>query len=89
MLDNPDYVSGLSAEDKEQYQRRNVFAFSLSVAAHEVLQLVGLVTGNPRIGGTGPQIFHAFPGTMIVQETAACSPECDIQGIEGRAVSPI
>ena len=43
MLDDPDYIAGLSEEDKAAFSRRNVFPFSMSVAAHEVLQLVGLV----------------------------------------------
>jgi hypothetical protein len=40
-LDDPDYIKGLSEEDKARFSRRNVFPFSMSVAAHEVLQLVG------------------------------------------------
>lgn len=77
-LDDPDYVKGLSTADREQYGRRNVFAFSLSVAAHQALQLVGLVTGNQRISGTGPQTYHAYPGTMEVAATNACTEECDV-----------
>ncbi len=41
LLDDPDYLCGLTAEDYERYNRRNVFPFSLSVAAHEVLHLAG------------------------------------------------
>src|SRR5262249_14063850 len=78
LLDDPDYIRGLSAADRERYGRRNVFAFSLSVAAHEVLQLVGMIAGNERIGGRGPQTYHAYPGTMDSCATEACAPECDI-----------
>ncbi len=85
MLDDPDYVKGLSQADRERYQRRNVFAFSLSVAAHEVLQLVALVTGNHRVGGIGPQTYHAYPGTMEVAEQARCTEECDIAALTGTA----
>src|SRR5581483_7810723 len=46
LLDDPDYLKGLSQAERERYGRRNVFAFSLSVASHQVLQLVGLITGN-------------------------------------------
>lgn len=77
-LDDPDYIKGLSAAERERYGRRNVFAFSLSVAAHQVLQLIGLMTGNQRIGGQGPQSYHAYPGTMEAVETTTCAPECDI-----------
>jgi len=72
MLDDPDYIKGLSEVDRARFSRRNVFAFSLSVAAHQVLQLVGLVTGLARVGGTGPQAYHAYPGTMTVSQ-----PRCD------------
>jgi len=63
-LDDPDYISGLSKGERARLSRRNVFAFSLSVASHEVLQLAGLITGHQRIGGTGPQSYHAYPGVM-------------------------
>jgi len=64
MLDDPDYIAGLSEHDRSVISRRNVFPFSMSVAAHEVLQLVGLVTGLERVGGIGAQRYHAYPGEM-------------------------
>jgi hypothetical protein len=88
MLDDPDYIRGLSHEERERYRRRNVFAFSLSVASHEILQLVGLVTGNPRIGGTGPQMYHAYPGVMEVGEVGLCEDGCDIAPLTGSAHRP-
>jgi hypothetical protein len=30
----------------------------MSVAAHEVLQCIGVVTSNARIGGSAPQCYH-------------------------------
>lgn len=84
-LDDPDYIKGLSAAERERYGRRNVFAFSLSVAAHQVLQLIGLVTGNQRIGGQGPQSYHAYPGTMEAADTTTCAPECDIAPLTAAA----
>lgn len=85
MLDDPDYIKGLSEAERERYARRNVFAFSLSVAAHQVLQLVGLVTGNPRVGGIGPQSYHAYPGKMEVAAWAVCKDDCDIQALTASA----
>lgn len=75
-LDDPDYIAGLSEEDKAAISRRNVFPFSLSVAAHEVLQLVGVVTGFERVGGAGAQIYDAYPGEMAILE-AECEPGCE------------
>ena len=88
-LDDPDYVRGLSPAERERYGRRNVFAFSLSVAAHQVLQAVALVAGNPRIGGIGPQIYHAYPGEMEVQPSEPCTPECDVAPLTGSACGPV
>ena len=85
-LDDPDYIAGLSEEDKAAVSRRNVFPFSLSVAAHEVLQLVGLVTGLPRIGGRGPQTYNGYPGTMEVLEIKKCEDDCEFAGLTATAV---
>ena len=86
MLDDPDYIAGLSEEDKAAFSRRNVFPFSMSVAAHEVLQLVGLVTGLPRIGGVGPQRYDCYPGTMRVFPDAACDDECEFAELTATAI---
>lgn len=85
LLDDPDYIQGLSPAERERYERRNVFAFSLSVAAHEILQLVGLITGNARIGGVGPQRYRAYPGVMEVEELSVCNENCDIAPLTGSA----
>jgi molybdopterin-synthase adenylyltransferase len=74
-LDDPDYIAGLSEAEKAAVSRRNVFPFSLSVAAHQILQMVGLVTGFERVGGTGPQIYDAYPGEMAVLQ-AVCEEDC-------------
>lgn len=78
MLDNPDYMKGLTHDERERYGRRNVFAFSLSVAAHEVMQLAGLISGNERVGGIGPQSYHGYPGELYAIESRECVAECDI-----------
>lgn len=77
-LDDPDYIAGLPAADRERYERRNVFPFSLSVAAHETLQLVGLISGFERVGGIGPQHYMAYPGEMSAQPIRQCDPDCDL-----------
>jgi molybdopterin/thiamine biosynthesis adenylyltransferase len=85
LLDEPDYIQGLSPAERERYERRNVFAFSLSVAAHEILQLVGLITGNTRVGGIGPQRYRAYPGAMEVEPETGCNDNCDIAPLTGTA----
>jgi molybdopterin-synthase adenylyltransferase len=84
-LDDPDYIKNLSPAERERYQRRNVFAFSLSVAAHEVLQLVGLITGQTRIGGIGPQRYRGYPGTMEAVLATGCDSDCDIAPLTATA----
>lgn len=83
-LDDPDYIKGLPEADKVSVQRRNVFPFSMSVAAHEVLQLVGLATGLTRVGGVGPQMYHAYPGVMEVLERY-CQPDCEFVSLTASA----
>lgn len=85
LLDDPDYMRGLSASERERYNRRNVFAFSLSVAAHEALQLVGLIAGNPRIGGIGPQHYAAYPGVMTASATGRCLAGCEFEALTATA----
>ena len=48
LLDDPTDIEGLGSTFNPLRARQNVFPFSLSVAAHEVLQMVGLVTGKQR-----------------------------------------
>ena len=86
MLDDLDYVAGLSEEDKAAFSRRNVFPFSMSVAAHEVLQLVGLVTGLPRIGGAGPQRYDGYPGEMRALRDTICEEGCEFNALTASAM---
>jgi len=88
-LDDPDYIAALSPADRERYARRNVFPFSLSVAAHEVLQLVGLISGMTRVGGIGPQHYHAYPGTMSAEPSSRCATDCEIASVTGTATDLI
>lgn len=80
-FDDLDYIRGLSEIDKAAISRRNVFPFSMSVAAHEVLQLVGLLTGMPKIGGVGPQIYDGYPGEMAANASSRCEPDCDFMAL--------
>lgn len=77
LLDDPEYIKGLDPAFKSLLARQNVFPFSLSVAAHEVLQFLGLVTGQQRIGGIGAQVYHCYPGCMEVIAEQSCSPGCE------------
>lgn len=56
----------------------------MSVAAHEVLQLVGLITGFTRIGGTGPQAYDVYHGVMRVRDDPGCREGCDVAALPPR-----
>jgi hypothetical protein len=77
LLDDPDYINNLPPEEQARYSRRNVFAFSLAVAGHEILHLVGLITGFQRISGVGPQHYQGYPGAMEVEPPSMCKPDCE------------
>jgi hypothetical protein len=76
-LDDPDYIKGLPEAVRERLGRRNIYAFSLGVASHEVLHLAGLISGDKRISGIGPQTYHCYPGEMTVVSTSACKDGCE------------
>ena len=81
LLDDPDYILGLPEAERNIVSRRNVFPFSMSVASHETLQLIGLLTGFNRIGGTGIQKYDAFPGTMRVLTGVECEEDCEYSSL--------
>lgn len=86
LLDDPDYIANLPAQDRELIGRRNVFAFSLAVASHQTMHLVGLVTGLTRVGGIGPQHYAAYPGRMTVERASLCDHDCDIDALTASAL---
>jgi hypothetical protein len=85
LLDDPDYIAGLSPQDRERFNRRNVFPFSLAVAAHEVLHLAGMIGGSARVSGIGPQHYRAYPGEMSATATSGCDADCEFRNL-GQAV---
>lgn len=87
LLEDPDYITGVSHTDREKFARRNVFAFSMAVAAHETLHLAGLVSGIETISGRGPQRYHGYPGAMHVQIDTRCESDCEIASSRSSATS--
>lgn len=86
LLDDPDYMRGLSAAQRETYARRNVFPMSLSVAAHELLHLAGLVSGDDRVRGIGPQRYHGYPGAMEAEPRSDCREDCGYSALTASAI---
>jgi len=86
LLDDPDYMQGLSAAQREAYARRNVFPMSLSVAAHELLHLAGLLSGEDRVRGIGPQRYHGYPGAMEAEPRSTCLEGCAYSALTASAI---
>jgi hypothetical protein len=87
LLDDPDYIAGLSPVERERFNRRNVFPFSLAVAGHQILHLAGMIARTARISGIGPQHYQAYPGEMTVAATTRCQDNCEIKAILASAQS--
>ena len=87
LLDDPDYIANLPPSERERYSRRNVFPFSLAVAAHEVLHLVGMIAASSRVSGIGPQHYQAYPGRMDVAATKRCQPGCEFEAMAASAIA--
>jgi hypothetical protein len=85
LLEDPSYIQGLGSEYKSVIAGQNVFPFSMSVAAHEVLQFIGLVTGDQKIGGQGPQTYHCYPGIMEVSDIKECKHDCEYSKLTATA----
>lgn len=84
-LDAPDYIQNLGQTGTRLLSRRNVFPFSMSVAAHEVLQFVGSITGLDGVGGIGPQRYRGYPGAMEVRPQQNCTDGCSYFDLTGTA----
>jgi len=87
LLDNADYIAGLTDEERDRYNRRNVFPFSLAVAGHQILHLAGMIAASTRVSGIGPQHYQAYPGKMTVEPTQRCDEGCDIAALTASAQS--
>jgi hypothetical protein len=62
-LDDPKYVEGLH-DDHFLKHNENVFAFSMSAGAAELLQFLSLVIAPLDMPNIGAQVFHFVTGTM-------------------------
>lgn len=84
-LDDPDYIKGLPEAEKALLSRRNVFPFGMSVAAHEVIQAIAVLTATSRLGALGPQHYACYPGTMTVDQDQSCEQECEYMEVTAAA----
>jgi molybdopterin/thiamine biosynthesis adenylyltransferase len=74
-LDDPTYIAGL-AEDHPLKSRENVFAFSMSCAGLQVLQMLALAIVPLGRSNPGSQRYHFVGGSMEKPEFGDCHKEC-------------
>lgn len=74
LLDDPSYVEGLPL-DHPLRANANVFPFSMSAAAFEVLHLISMVAAPNGVSDLGGLTYHAVPG-MLRTDDHACEPTC-------------
>jgi molybdopterin-synthase adenylyltransferase len=83
MLDDSCYLNGLP--DNHRFKRNeNVFPFSASLAALEVLQLVALTTGIAGIHDFGVQRYRYNPGILEADIERNCTEGCESKTLIAR-----
>jgi ThiF family len=82
-LDDPAYISGLP-EDHLIRRSENVFAFSLSAASFEVLQMLMMVVAPLGIADAGQQTYHFVPGILDKPGFDFCKEGCPYPGLTAR-----
>jgi hypothetical protein len=74
-FDDPKYIAGLP-EDHPVRRNENVFAFSLSSASFEVLQMLMMVVAPRGFANAGEQMYHFVPGMFDEPGFHACHEGC-------------
>jgi molybdopterin/thiamine biosynthesis adenylyltransferase len=96
MLDDPKYIEALP-KDHPLKARQNVFAFSMSCASFQTLQMLALVLAPLDQPNPGSQMYHFVGGFMEKPTFGSCNPEClfpavtalgDTSGISPTGVRP-
>lgn len=73
-FDDPKYIEGLAASPLKSNE--NVFAFGLSVASFEVLQMLMMVIAPLDISNAGEQMYHFVPGIFDDPGLHTCKEGC-------------
>lgn len=74
-FDDPSYISGLP-DDHHMRRNENVFAFSLSAASFEILQMLTMVVAPCGISNAGEQMYHFVPGFLDPPSFGVCEGTC-------------
>ncbi len=74
-LDDPKYIEGLP-NDHPLKSRENVFAFSMSCASLQMLQMLAMVLSPLDQPNPGSQLYHFVGGFMEEPKYGSCQSEC-------------
>lgn len=88
LIDNQTYINNAPDIKKAYEARQNVFCFSMSCAAHEVLQCLGYLLDNKFVSPALPQMFHAQAGQLFIAPFGAegkCGSECQVKPFTAKA----
>jgi molybdopterin-synthase adenylyltransferase len=77
-FDDPAYIAGLS-ESHPIKRNENVFAFSMSAASFEVLQMLSMVIAPLGVSNPGAQMYHFVTGDLDC-EFQVCNDGCPYAG---------
>jgi hypothetical protein len=75
LLDDPKYISGLP-NDHPLKMRENVFAFSMSCAGMQMLQMLALTVDPLGQPNPGAQLYHFVGNITEPPAFYNCHPEC-------------
>lgn len=79
-FDDPRYIDGLP-DDHFIKRNENVFAFSLSTASFEMLQLLMMVIAPLGVADAGAQMYHFVPGLFDHPNFDPCKPRCPFSSL--------
>ena len=80
LLDDPMYISGLP-KDHPLKMRENVFAFSMSCASMQMLQMLALTLAPLAQSNPGAQLYHFVGNITEPPSYGTCHPECQFPSI--------
>jgi molybdopterin/thiamine biosynthesis adenylyltransferase len=80
LLDDPDYISGLP-NDHPLKMRENVFAFSMSCAGMQMLQMLALTVDPLGQPNPGAQLYHFVGNITEPPAFQDCHPECQFPSL--------
>jgi len=79
-IDDPAYISGLP-NDHSLKARENVYAFAMSCASMQVLQMLSYTIAPADISNPGAQLYHFVNGNMEVPQFGKCKATCEFPSL--------